>query len=189
MRNQAEILDAAFGRGLAAVITTCFGFIWLGWGLSEIRDLPGAIWVAHVSLAAALMVFAIAAVRRSRKLMRAQGVSRGDFWQKRRKPFGIVTILEVGGCVIVVMLANLFRRPDWIAIGISLVVGLHFLPLGKVFAVASYYWVGSLIVIWDILTMTTSWNWTASAGIATGLILWAAALHALVRSFGLVLGQ
>jgi len=153
MDNQAEIAGAAFGRGMAAIITTSFGFVWIGWGFSALRGLPAAIWVGYFSAAAVLIAFAATAVLRSRKMMRTRGGSRGDFWQKRRKAFRILTLLEIVGCIIVVILANLFRRPDWIAIGISLVVGLHFLPLGRIFGVTSYYWVGTLIVIWDILTI------------------------------------
>jgi hypothetical protein len=181
MEHPAATAGAAFGRGMAAIITTTFGFIWLGWGLSALGDLPAVIWVADCFVAAALMAFAVTAVRRGRKMMRAQGVSRGDFWQTRRKPFGILTLLEFVGCIIVVVLANVFRRPDWIAVGISLVVGLHFLPLGRIFGHASYYWVGSLIVLWDILAITAfkSWNLTASAGIATGVILWATSIYVL----------
>ena len=84
-----------------------------------------------------------------------------------------------------VVLANVFRRPDWIAVGISLVVGLHFLPLGRIVGVARYYRVSSLIVLWDILTITAfkSWNLTASAAISTGLILWFNSIYAIVRSF------
>jgi hypothetical protein len=181
--NQAAIAGAAFGRGMAAIITTTFGFMWLGWGLGVLGGLPAAIWAGYFCIAATLMAFAVTAVRRGRKMMRAQGASRSDFWQTRRKPFGIVTVLELVGCIIVVVLANAFRRPDWIAVGISLVVGLHFLPLGKIFGIASYYWIGSLIVLWDILAITVvkSWNLTASAGIATGAILWASAIYALTR--------
>jgi hypothetical protein len=188
MGNQAELAGAAFGRGIGAIITTAFGFIWLGWGFSVLRDLPAAIWVVYFSVTIALMAFAVIAVRRGRKMMKAQAGLRGNFWQKRRKPFGVVTSLEVVGCIFVVMLANVFRRPDWMAVGISLVVGLHFLPLGRIFVFPSYYWVGSLIVVWDILTITAlkSWNWTASAGIATGMILWATAIYALMRSFRIV---
>lgn len=188
MNNQAEIVGLAFGRGLAAIISTGFGFIWLGWGFSGIRNLPPAIWVVYFSVAAILMTFAVTAVRRGRKIMTAQGASRNVFWQQRRKAFGVVTLLEVVGCIVVVILANVYQRPDWVAVGISLVVGLHFLPLGRIFEVVSYYWVGTLIDVWDILTIITlkSSNWTASAGTATGLILWAAAVYILARSFGIV---
>jgi hypothetical protein len=176
--NQAEMASATFGRGIAAIITTGFGFIWLGWGFSVLQGLPTAIWVGYFSVAVALMAFALRAVRRGRKMVRVHGGLRNDFWQKRRKAFGIVTFLEVVGCIIVVMLANVFRRPDWVAVGISLVVGLHFLPMGRIFGFASYYWVGTLIIVWDILTITAlkSWNLTASAAIGTGLILWATAI-------------
>lgn len=121
-------------------------------------------------------------------MISALGVTRSDFWQERRKAFGVVTVLEVVGCVVVVLLANVFQRPHLIAVGISLVVGLHFIPLGRIFGAASYYWVGSLIVVWDILTITAlkSWNSTASAAIATGVILWATAIYVLVRSFRIV---
>jgi hypothetical protein len=188
MESQAEAAGVAFGRGIAAVVTTGFGFFWLGWGFSVLRGLPAAIWAGYFVVAAALMALAVTAVRRGRKMMRAQGVSRSDFWRKRRKAFAIVTLLEVLGCIIVVILANVFRRPDWIAVGISLVVGLHFLPLGRIFGYASYYWVGTLIVAWDILTITAlkSWNLTASVGIATGVILWATAIYVLIGSFRVV---
>jgi hypothetical protein len=114
-------------------------------------------------------------------MLRVHGGLRNDFWQKRRKAFRIVTLLEVLGCIIVVVLANIFRRPDSVAVGISLVVGLHFFPLGRIFGLASYYWVGTLIVVWGILSITAlkSWNLTASAAIGTGLILWATAIWRL----------
>lgn len=188
MENQATTAGAAFGRGMAAIITTTFGFIWLGWGAGVLGGLPAAIWAGYFCVAVALMALAVTAARRGRKMISALGVSRSDFWQERRKAFGVVTALEVVGCVVVVMLANVFQRPHLIAVGISLVVGLHFIPLGRIFGAASYYWVGSLIVVWDILTITAlkSWNSTASAAIATGVILWATAIYVLVRSFRVV---
>jgi hypothetical protein len=188
MEYQARMSGLAFGRGIAAIVTTAFGFIWLGWGLSVVTSLPPDVWVGYFSVAAALIAFALTAVWRGRKMMKALGSPRGDFWQKRRKAFRIVILLEVVGCIIVVILANVFRRPDWIAVGISLVVGLHLLPLGKIFGFASCYLVGTLIVICDVLSVTAlrSWNLTASASIATGVILWGAAIYVLVRSFRVV---
>jgi hypothetical protein len=184
MGNQSEIGDAAFGRGMAAITTTSAGIVWFGWGFSALRSFSVAMLVAYLSLAAVLMAFAVKAVLPGRKMMKAQGVSRSDFWKKRRKAFGIVAVLEVVGCIIVLALVGEFRRPDWTAAGVSLVVGLHFLPLARIFESAAYYWVGSLMVAWDIVTVTVlkSWNPTVSAGIA-GAILWAAAIHTLMRSF------
>ena len=75
-----------------------------------------------------------------------------------------------------------------IAFGISLVVGLHFLPLAKVFGYASYYWVGTLIVVGNLLTVIAlkPANPTASVGLVTGLILWSRSILLLGRSFRFV---
>jgi hypothetical protein len=170
---------------------TFFGFIWLGWGLSVVRDVPWEIWATLFLLAVVLLSAAVVAVRRGRKMMNALGVSGGDFWAKRRKAFNILTLLEGVGCAVVLLLTNLLHRPEWIPIGISLVVGLHFLPLGKILGVASYFWVGSMIVLWDVLALTASqaWNPSISVPLATGVILWATSIYVLIRSFRVVSPQ
>jgi hypothetical protein len=188
--NQSEMAGAAFGRGMAATIMSFFGFVWLGWGFSAVAavsNFPPALWAAFFIVTAVLMGFAIAALRRGRALMKAQGTSRQEFWSQRRRPFRIVTSLEVLGCVLVVVLANIFHRPDWIASGISLVVGLHFIPLGSIFDFPAYYFVGSLIAAWDILSVAAlnSSNSTAFAALGTGVILWVTAIAMLFRSIRL----
>ena len=187
MDDQAEMLGAAAGLGYAAIIATVAGFVWFGWSFSAFRNLPVAVLVAYFSVAAALLAFAILAARRGRKMMKTMGAARSDFWQKRRKAFGIVVGLEILGCIIVLALVSVLHRPDWVAVGISLVVGLHFIALGSIFAPYGrlWYWVGGLMAGWDILTVTElrSWNPTASAAIASGTILWAAAIYLLMFSF------
>jgi hypothetical protein len=74
---------------MAAIITTSADSVWFGWRFSALRSLSVAMLVAYLSLAAVLMAFAVKAVLRGRKVMKAQGVSRSDFWKKRRKAFGI----------------------------------------------------------------------------------------------------
>lgn len=51
MENQATTAGAAFGRGMAAIITTTFGFIWLGWGAGVLGGLPAAIWAGYFCVA------------------------------------------------------------------------------------------------------------------------------------------
>ncbi|MGH9686642.1 MAG: hypothetical protein ACRD5K_06080 [Candidatus Acidiferrales bacterium] len=190
MDDQAEMVGAAVGLGFAAIIATVAGFVWFGWSFSAFRSPPLAILVAYFSVAVALMAFAVIAVRRGRKMMKALGASRSDFWQKRRKAFGIVVALEIVSCIIVLVLVVVFHRPNWTAVGISLVVGLHFIALGSIFAPRGrlWYWVGGLMVGWDILTVTAlrSWNPTASAAIAAGMILWAATIYLLMLSLRIV---
>jgi uncharacterized membrane protein len=183
VETQLETAGRAFGRGIAAIILTSGGFVWFGWGFSALPAPSQGVLVSYLSVAAVLMAFAVRAMRRSRKMMKVEGVSRSDFWKKRRKAFSVVVVLEVVGCVVVLALVGVFRRPDWAAARVSFIVGLHFLPLARIFESAAYYWVGGLMVAWDIVTVTAlkSRNPTASAAIASGVILWVAAIHTLTR--------
>ena len=190
MGNQSEMAGAVFGRGMAAIIMSFFGFVWLGWGFSAVAavsNFPPELWAAFFIVTVVLLGFAIAAVRRGRTLMKAQGTSRREFWSQRGRLFRIVTILEVLGCVLVVVLANIFHHPGWIASGISFVVGLHFIPLGSIFDFPAYYFIGSLIAVWAILSVAAlkPSNSTAFAALGTGVILWVTAIAVLFRSIRL----
>ena len=81
-----------------------------------LRSTPGkretCDWAGYFSVAAALMAFAMIAVRRGQKMVRVHGGVRDDVWQKRRNAFGFVTLLAVVGCIIVVMLGTCSERPD-----------------------------------------------------------------------------
>ncbi|MGH9740373.1 MAG: hypothetical protein ACRD4X_17565 [Candidatus Acidiferrales bacterium] len=190
MTNRDEMVGAAVGLGFGAIIATVGGFVWFGWSFSAFRSLPLAVFAAYFSVAVTLMTFAVIVLRRGRKMMKALGVVRSDFWQKRRKAFGTVVALEIVGCIIVLVLVAVFHRPAWTAVGISLVVGLHFIALGSIFAPRGRLWysVGGSMVGWDILTVTAlrSWNPTASAAIAAGMIMWAAAIYLLLLSLRMV---
>ena len=181
---QAESASAVYGRGISALIATFAGFMWCGWGFSALPNHPATIAVANLLMAVALMAFAVKVARRSSRMMEAEGLSPSDFWRKKRKRFGVVVILEFVGCILVFILLGAFHHPEWTATGISIVVGLHFFPLARIFESATYYWVGSLMVGWGILTVLVlkSWNLTASAGFASGAILWAAAMYHIARS-------
>ncbi|MGA9884565.1 MAG: hypothetical protein WBQ34_12675 [Candidatus Acidiferrales bacterium] len=106
MDNKAEAVGAAVGLGFAAIIATVAGFVWFGWRFSAFPSLPLVVFVAYFSVAVGLMAFAVIAVRRGRKMMKALGVARSDFWQKRRKAFGIVVALEIVGCIIILVLVG-----------------------------------------------------------------------------------
>lgn len=193
MQNQVEMAGAPFGRGMAAIIMTFFGFVWLAWGLSTTAtasNFSTALWVAFLVATVVLFAFAVATLRRGKSLMKAQGTSRREFWSQRGKAFRIVTIFEVLSIIIAIVLANKFHRPDLIAVGISFVVGLHFIPLGRVFDSPAYYAVGSLIAVWDIVSIAVAKPSGSGpfAAVGTGVILWTTAIAVLVRSVRLARG-
>ena len=130
------------------------------------------------------MVFAVRAVRRGRQQLKALGADRRAYWAKKGPRFGIITALEWVGCGIVVALALGFHRMDLLAVGISLVVGAHFLPLASLFDFPVYYVTGVAIILCDVVSVARFHGHalTAMSGIVTGAILWLTAISALVFS-------
>lgn len=180
----ADKAGAAFGLGMAALITTFFGFVWFGWGLSAEKAMTVTGWILLYFAALALLFASVRAVRRGKALMTAKRAGRDEFWAKRGKRFRLITVLEGVGCGIVVLFANVFHRMDLLAAGISFVVGLHFLPLAGLFQFPAYYATGIAIVLSDVLICAFFRNdaVTVWVGIATGTVLWVTSIYALRRS-------
>ena len=175
---------ATFGFGMAAMIMTVLGFSWLGWGFASLGWFTPALWILFYSVTLCLLTATIRALRKGKALMKVYAANSDEFWAKHGKQFKIITVLEGAGCGVVVLLTIFFHRLDLLAAGISLVVGLHFLPLARLLRFNVYYWSGGAIILCDLLIVLlfNALSITASVGTATGVILWATALYALLRS-------
>jgi hypothetical protein len=181
---------STFGSGLPAVIMTVFGFIWLGWGFSanaaftdfsSNRALPAARWITFYVAFLVLLGLAIQALRRRKAGMRTLSVQRAEFWARTGKKLKVVSMLEGSGCALVALLCVVFHRTDLLAAGISLVVGLHFLPLASLMRFPAYSAAGIAIILCDVLSIALlrSEAITFAAGVATGAILWVIAIYTL----------
>lgn len=73
---------------------------------------------------------------------------------------------------------------DLLAAGVSLVVGLHFLPLARLFRFPVYYASGIAIILCDLLSwaLLRFQGITFKVGVATGTVLWVTAIYALPRT-------
>jgi hypothetical protein len=182
----------AFGLSIAAIVMATFGFAWLCWGYSMsplLTDspsagvLPWAIWIALYIVFLILLGFALIDLRRARRCMKAGQADSRYFRDHFRKQFRVISILEVAGIGVVVFLAAYFHRMDLLAAGISVVVGLHFLPLARLFRFPAYYGTGIVVVLCGLLSMIfLHGNDIAfAAGIGTGLALWITAAYVLRR--------
>ena len=63
-----------------------------------------------------------------------------------RSPFGIVVGAESGLIWLCATLLTHLGLSIWIEIAIAIIVGLHFIPLARVFEAPVYYWTGVLCV-------------------------------------------
>ena len=173
----------AYRMSLASLVMTVFGFFWLGWAVTVSGRNPAVAWPALYGVFIALVGASIYTIRKGNA--RAAFTAAPDSsWRLVRGRFHVITGMEAGGCALAVALALVWHRPELVALGISLVVGLHFLPLARLFRVRIYYLVGRAIVLCDLLgwVFLRSTAITASVGVTTGLILWIVAIYALLQS-------
>jgi hypothetical protein len=193
--DRSQPAASAIGLSMAAVIMTIFGFVWLGWGFSVSkaftdfsanRLLPAARWITFYVLFLALLGISIQALRRANALWKVFAVPSDVLRLRFNKPFRVITFFEGTGCIVVVFLAVVFHRFDLLAAGISLVVGVHFLPLAWRFQFSAYYVAGVAIVLCDLVSVAIlrAEAITFAAGIATGIVLWATAMYALLLCRG-----
>jgi hypothetical protein len=191
--DPSQPAESAFALGVAALIKTIFGFVWLGWGFSvstAFTDfssgslLPATRWLFFYAVFLGLLGLSVHAVRRGKNAMKALSNSPNEFRYRFGRPFKVISFFEMTGCGIVVLLAILFHRLDLLAAGISLVVGLHFLPLARLFRFSLNYVVGIAIVLCDLLSviLLRAESITLAVGVATGTVLWLAAMYSIFRS-------
>lgn len=174
------------GTGIAALLMTVFGFFWLGWAVTVADRNPAVAWPTLYGVFLVLLGASIYTVRKENARAALTAAHDGS-WRRARGRFHVMTGVEAGGCALAVALALVWHRPELIATGISLVVGLHFLPLARLLRVRIYYLVGTAIVLCDLLgwTFLQSTAITVSVGLTTGLILWIVAVYALLQARGI----
>ena len=187
--SQPEL--SAFGLSTAALFMIVFGFIWLGWGFSSSlaftdfssdRVLPAARWVCFYLAFLAFLAVSIVAVLRAKRRMRTLAINPEKLQARFRKPFRTICVFEGAGCAIMVALSLGFHRMDLLAAGISSVVGVHFVPLARLFRINTYFITGAAIIFVDLVSISVSKGQQATliSASATGIILWGTAMHVLI---------
>ncbi len=87
----------------------------------------------------------------------------------------LIVLIEVLAIFLALILANRLHRadlaPDWSA----MIVGLHFLPLAKIFRAPRLFVLGILMMLWCALSwaLFRSNTIAISASLGTGILLWA----------------
>jgi hypothetical protein len=174
----------AIGAGFGALITAMFGAGWLGWGLGQAGAFTGLRGPAFGFFELFLMACSIYAIRRGRLLSKRYPPVEAPTRRAWRRPYLIVVSVEVIGILLVSILANRLRRVDLAADWCAMVVGLHFLPLAKIFRTVYLGAIGGLMTLWCVLCwiLFRSDALVISVTVGTGILLWAACVSALFRA-------
>jgi hypothetical protein len=176
--------QAVLGIGRGGLVVTIFGAGWLAWGLS----IANAFTLTRSLLFSIVEIVLLGCsgyfIWKGRSLRKKYPSSPSAATRRMNKQFMIVVVLELAAIAIVVVIASALHRPDLFPVLIAIVVGLHFLPLAKVFRTPIYYVSGIAITLWCVLCwiLFRSNALIASAGIGTGIMLWATSAYVLLRA-------
>jgi hypothetical protein len=96
----------------------------------------------------------------------------------------LVVLMEILGVLLVMSLANQLHRTDLGTDWCAMVVGLHFLPLAKIFRAPPLVILGILMTLWCALcwVMFRSNALVISVSVGTGILLWGSCVFTLLRA-------
>lgn len=176
--------EAVVGAGRSALIVAMFGAGWLGWGLSVAKAFTGFVGPVFGLIELLLLACSIYVIRRGRKLRKEYPPIPASMRRAVHKSFWLVVLAEFIALSVVVTIANVLDRPDLAPDWIAMVVGLHFLPLAKLFRAPQLGVIGLLMTLWCVLCwcLFQSDALVISVTVGTGILLWAASVSALFRA-------
>ena len=174
------------GRAIAVIIMSGFAALWMVSGVNILRRLNWSTALLIALLTGALCWGAARELHASQiaaPVMPHTGTQSGSHVQNQpppgwtpatRRDFQWVLALEWVPIVVVAIVFARMRRRHLILPAIAIIVGLHFLPLAKLFGAPLYYFTGSALVLATLAAFSVS-DITRRQGIicfASGLILW-----------------
>jgi hypothetical protein len=176
-------VEALRGRATGVLFLSGFGALWflLGLAASQRLSLPTAC-----ALAAGLAAPVAGAVLLRRRSA-ALPASRLDPEEQRQagRTFGRVNAAQWAAIVLIAVVLGRLHLDAYTPAAVTVVVGLHFFPLARLFRSPQHHVTGAALVLWgavclllvprDVLQSTSAFG--------TGAILWTAAAVTLVRSF------
>jgi hypothetical protein len=178
---QAEALTGA-GRG--AVIGAMAGAGWLGWGLGNAKAYNGLVAPAFGFTALFLFACSIYFLREGRRLRKQYPMTGVSTRQTTLKWFLVVVLIEAVVIALAVILADRLHRADLATDWLAMIVGLHFLPLAKIFRAPSLSVLGILMTLWCVLCWALFQPSTIgiAASLGTGILFWGSCVYSLFRA-------
>jgi hypothetical protein len=183
--DEAQII---LGAGRGAMITTLFGAFWLGLSIVALGTFPTEVIVPFCAIFIALLIGSGLFISKGRKLRKNMPLASNGATERVRRSFKIISVAEGVAIGVASAIAGILHRPELMAIWIAIIVGLHFLPLARIFGRPVYYVTGIAIAGWATLAWISFQgpSKTALAGAGTGVVLWATSAYILIHGWRLL---
>jgi hypothetical protein len=199
--SQGRELPRQAVQGMASGIffMTFFGAIW---GFISAAFMTGIVQIVAFILVAlvtlAFLVVGVMLMRYARSLPKASSPEDTAIGKRISLWFGIIFGLEFVLIALASTLLSIFDADIFTSAVTALIVGLHFLPLARLFRVPAYYITGTLLSVLALVAIValvlglqiggpSPYNWSLFVGIGTTLVLWLTLLY--IARFALSLRQ
>jgi len=190
-------LSSFFVRGFVsgASILTGFGTLW---ALGNQSGLPtGGQGILLVGTAAICTILAVTNIRlwlQAGRLPTSPVPEETTYWEKAGPRFGLVFGAEIALIVVISSVLSRIGHETLIPPAIALIVGLHFLPLARLFHLPIYSATGiamSLLAVGCLVAVLLGLRlgglslfvWSSVVGVGNALILWSTAIYLLSQGY------
>jgi hypothetical protein len=169
------------GRAIGAFVLTGFAAGWMLFAFRFVKSLGWRMLLLIALVTAGLCWGAARQIERARQMPYAAIAAPTTADRKTARDFQIVLALEWIPILVAVVIFNRIRRPDFILPTIALIVGLHFIPLARVFHAPLYYASGAAMVAVAIAGFVAQPpGRQAIACVGSGVVLWVTAVLLLI---------
>ncbi len=174
----------AFGLAIGNLFLGGFGMLWIVLGLVVSGRKEPWIFAGLACFLLAIAAISIYTIRRSHGYLDRSEAHR-ETKKKINRQLGLVNCLQWGLIFLAVYGLERLKLDNWILPAIIFIVGVHFLPLARLFQIQTYYYTAAAMVAWAILDpflfIAGKNDWIV--GVGTGAILWITALCICWRIF------
>jgi hypothetical protein len=163
---------------VAAIILTFFGtYLLVRWCASS-SDRATPLLIVVGVIATALIGFSLRGLIRNRA---APSLDDGATRSRKRRAYAFITGAEALGIYVIANVLSNRGHAEWINAALILIVGLHFLPLARLFISRAYLATGvALIAIAIVLPQFAAGGARSPLLLLfSGLVLWITAAHCL----------
>jgi hypothetical protein len=179
--------EAISGRATGVVFFAGFGSLWLFNGLTAMHRMNSIGVAALFLMAAALIVPAAMLLRSTAGGKSAQaGLEESDVARalEVKRGFRRVNLYQWTSIVASIVFFNLLQRPEYLAPVITFLVGIHLIPLARLFRYRPHYATGTLLMLWaTFLACALPGEAMPSVGsIGTAVILLGSAIYTLATA-------
>lgn len=189
MGNLVKLPKAAlFGAANGVMFMTFFGALWSAIGIIGSNQL-GAPWLLVLSGIATLtlLIGAISLFGKARNANNVTALKEREKWNTINRKFGVICGLEGLAILIASVLCNVFDRFEVFFPIMAIIVGVHFIPLARLFRENFYYGTGIVLSILGIISLFIPLNSTLGdvsliarstfIGFGSALTLWVTGLR------------